>query len=343
MNQNSAARDLQGRLDPGDFHADAARSCTLPSLWYYDPAIFQLERDAIFKRNWSYQCHQSDLSAPGDVYRGSVADQDVVIKHAPDGTLRAFRASTRVQSADSLRLENYGGFLFINLDQDAQPLGQQAPGFLRDMYDCCPRLDELRHVRRFERDLAANWKTVVDNNHECYHCATNHPSLMRLVDYRHKAVWRNERITFSHTVESGESGNSAYAVDPSTQEQESLFGYIWPNLIPLFFPGTPSLVMFQVLPLTVEKTRVRHDFYFLSETPNRQELAFMDWFSDVLNAEDVDLCEQVQRGLRSRGYHQGRFIVDRERVDFSEHHVHFFQQLVLDALNEQQDRDSPCK
>ena len=50
--------------------------------------------------------------------------------------------------------------------------------------------------------------------------------------------------------------------------------------------------------------------------------------------EDVTSCESVQRGVHSRGYQQGKLIVDRSRPDFSEHHVHFFQQFVCRALLE---------
>ena len=58
----------------------------------------------------------------------------------------------------------------------------------------------------------------------------------------------------------------------------------------------------------------------------------MDWFSHILNVEDIDLCENVQKGLHSRGYNQGRFVVDRDHVEFSEHHVHFYQNMVRLAL-----------
>jgi len=115
-----------------------------------------------------------------------------------------------------VRLENYGGFLFVNLDQDARPLVEQAPRFLRDMYECCPRLDELVRVRRFEREISANWKTVIDNNHECYHCKVNHKSLMELVDYDNKAVWTDDGIAFTHTVERNHLDNSAYTLDEET-------------------------------------------------------------------------------------------------------------------------------
>ena len=313
-------------LDSGQFHATAELSTTLPSHWYYDASVFERERESIFLRNWWYQCHVSQLLGPKPIYHGVIDNRPIEISRDDEGHFTARSVNSPV------RLENYAGFLFVNFDDDALPLGQMADQFRQDMYQCCPRLDELVHVRRFEREIAANWKTLIDNNHECYHCNANHPSLMELVDYDNKAVWSNDSITFSHKVEPKNAENAAYSVDQSTLEQESLFGYIWPALIPLFFPGTPNLIMFQVLPLAPERSLLRHDYYLLDREPNPQELEFMDWFSNVLSAEDTALCESVQKGLRSQGYSQGRFIVNRERVDYSEHHVHFFQNLVRDCL-----------
>lgn len=231
-----------------------------------------------------------------------------------------------------VRVENYGGFLFVNLDGGATPLREQAPKFIRDMYANCPRLDDLVRVERREFDVAANWKTLVDNNHECYHCAANHKSLMELVDYDNAATWSDDGITFTHIVEDKSLDNTAYAVDPDSIEQSSMFGYIWPSHIPLFFPGTPSMVMFQILPTGPETSRVRHDYFMLNRTPNAQEQSFMDWFSGTLAMEDIGICEKVQKALHSRGYRQGKFVIDRDHVEFSEHHVHFFQKFVYEAL-----------
>jgi carnitine monooxygenase subunit len=54
----------------------------------------------------------------------------------------------------------------------------------------------------------------------------------------------------------------------------------------------------------------------------------------VLQPEDIGLVESVQRGLHSRGYNQGRFMVDRERSFNSEHGLHHFHSLVLHALGD---------
>ena len=56
--------------------------------------------------------------------------------------------------------------------------------------------------------------------------------------------------------------------------------------------------------------------------------------SIFVRREDFPLVESVQKGLRSRGYAQGRFIVDAERSYISEHAVHDLQLKVLRALGE---------
>ncbi len=256
-----------------------------------------------------------------------------------DGTFRGARGRKALEdwlpdNADlkPVRIENYGGFLFANLDLGAAPLIEQAPQLLMDMHECCPSLGELVHVERYEREIAANWKTVIDNNHECYHCDANHKTLMQLVDYDNKADWSDDGITFSHKVERKALDNGAYALKAQDVAQDSLFAYIWPALVPLWFPGSPSAVWFQIIPTGPETTTVRHDFFFTHKEPTEQERHFIDYIVNVLVPEDVGLCESVQKGLHSLGYTQGRFVVDRDHSEFSEHHVHFFQKMVRDAL-----------
>ncbi len=180
-----------------------------------------------------------------------------------------------------VRLEEYGGFLFVNMDDDAATLVEQAPKFLEDMKETCPRLPDLVCAHRFERDVAANWKTIIDNNHECYHCDVNHRSLTALIDYSGKAQWSDDGITFSHRVLRNALDNSAYALKPEEIAQKSLFGFIFPNLIPLMFPGSPSLIMFQIHSTGPETSRERMDFYLTSREPTPQEQGFIDFITGV--------------------------------------------------------------
>ena len=49
-------------------------------------------------------------------------------------------------------------------------------------------------------------------------------------------------------------------------------------------------------------------------------------FSDEIQLEDIDICEAVQRGLRSSTYDRGRFSPQRENG------VHHFHTLYSDYL-----------
>lgn len=317
-------------LDAGRFDPDSAeRSWTLPAHWYHDPGIHARERERIFRHGWIYQGHVGDLPAAGDRFDGQVDGTPILLERSADGKIVATAPTAPWRS---LRVELLAGFVFVNLDSDAMPLAAQIGSFADDVYRCCPRVDELVRVARIERAVAANWKTVVDNNHECYHCAHNHPALMQLVDYRNQAVWRDDGITFSHTVRRKRLDNSAYHLDPDTLRQDSLFAYVWPTLVPLWFPGPPGAVLFQIIPTGPETCIARHDFYFLAVEPSPPEREFMRYIETVLVPEDIALCEAVQRGLHSRGYRQGKLVVDRARPDFSEHHVHFFQRMVYRAV-----------
>ena len=55
-------------------------------------------------------------------------------------------------------------------------------------------------------------------------------------------------------------------------------------------------------------------------------------FVHTVRLEDIPICESVQKGLHSKGYQQGRLIVDPDRTDVSEHAVQDFQRQVASAL-----------
>ena len=51
-----------------------------------------------------------------------------------------------------------------------------------------------------------------------------------------------------------------------------------------------------------------------------------------LKEVDPEMRNLAKVRVLSLGYQQGRFVIDREHPEFSEHHVHFFQKMVLDGL-----------
>src|SRR6202051_3397653 len=68
-----------------------------------------------------------------------------------------------------------------------------------------------------------------------------------------------------------------------------------------------------VLPLETDRCLVQFDFYFADVSDaaregNAKSVALRELIQD----EDVDICESVQRGLHSRAYVAGRLSVRRE-------------------------------
>ncbi|MEM7209772.1 MAG: SRPBCC family protein [Pseudomonadota bacterium] len=278
LNLESLAR----KLDAGGFNPDdAAESLTLPSVWYYDSEIFELEQQRLFLRAWVYVGHVTDLNAPGRQLAAHVGDQAVLVIRNDENELQAF------DSADlrPVRVEVYAGLLFVNFDTDAVPLASQASQLLEAINRVCPDLAHMKCAHRATRDVAANWKTIVDNNHECYHCAVNHPDLMAMTDYSARATWSDEGITFVHTLDGYSEDSAPFTCEHSGTE--SLYSFIFPTAIPLFFAGTGGLVLFHIRPTGPQTSQIGHDFYFPDGTSAKAQSEFIDYITQTLATEDV--------------------------------------------------------
>jgi choline monooxygenase len=257
-----------------------------------------------------------------------------------DGRLRTARGSQNVDgfNADEfclkgIQVEEFGPFVFVNLDPDAPPLAEQAGGLLAEIRHYVPELDTLTKVMTTTFELKANWKVIVDNFLECYHCEPAHPAFVQLVDMdTYRSV--SHGIYSTHVSRSGRPDNKAYKFDPNAGSQIGAFWHLWPTMTFNVAPGDANFALFYLQPLGPERTLQITDFYFADAEMTEQRKARLDYANDVLSIEDNNLCESVQRGLHSRGYTQGRFIVDRERSQISEHAVHHFHRLVAQALGD---------
>ncbi|HXW77212.1 MAG TPA: aromatic ring-hydroxylating dioxygenase subunit alpha, partial [Candidatus Eremiobacteraceae bacterium] len=78
-------------------------------------------------------------------------------------------------------VETWAGFLFVLAAQheDAPTLIEQL-GVVPDRLARYP-LDALRSARRIVYRVAANWKVLLENYNECYHCGPVHPELCTIV------------------------------------------------------------------------------------------------------------------------------------------------------------------
>ncbi|MBM3509512.1 MAG: aromatic ring-hydroxylating dioxygenase subunit alpha [Alphaproteobacteria bacterium] len=89
-------RSLRGRTDAAPtgralaFDRDPLRSATLPARWYFDPAVFAREREAIFFASWQFVGLADEVARNGDFVAATILDQPVFVIRGADGRLRAF-------------------------------------------------------------------------------------------------------------------------------------------------------------------------------------------------------------------------------------------------------------
>ena len=259
--------------------------------------------------------------------------------YALTGELRHARNSEKVPGFDKsefclqpVQVDTMCGFVFFNLDPNARSLETQAPGLTQDIQERIPSLDQMKPLDTFSfgpAAMAANWKVVVDNFLECYHCAPAHPDFATLFD-----MSSYQMETFSNWSRQlgpdTRAKNTAYALAPDSPNRSGAFWYLWPTTTINLLPGEPYLLVLSFLPLDHERTSFFGHRYGLSD--NSQVDAQDHYMNTVLGPEDAALCESVQKGLKSQSYDQGRFIVDPDLSGIAEHAVHQFHRLVLAAL-----------
>ena len=239
--------------------------------------------------------------------------------------------STSDYRLEPIQVGQYGPFVFVNLSS-AAPSFEDSLGELPDrLADGGLDLDGLVAVERSEWEVAANWKVVVENYDECYHCPVAHPSFTRLMEvdpdrYALEAgSWWSRASTPLRSWPEGRAVELPY--DPTGEVTVGQFGYLWPNFTLVQNPGPPNAMAFYFVPLAPERTLVVSEYLFAPGTPPGLVRDMIE-FNLAVGAEDQALVESVQRGAASGRVGNGRLLLDSERL------IQHFHALVAGALAE---------
>ncbi|GIH73173.1 ring-hydroxylating oxygenase subunit alpha [Sphaerimonospora thailandensis] len=253
-----------------------------------------------------------------------------------DGQLKAARRADQMETfdkgeicLDQVRVEEFGGFVYVNLDPGAAPLGEQAGDLAADIARWAPDVAGLTHAKRLTYDIASNWKNVIDNFLECYHCHIAHKEFVDLVDMDTYEV-KTHGIWSSHFAEAGKQENTAYDVSGASVTQHAVW-WLWPNTCLLRYPGRGNFMVLQVIPAGPDRTLETWDFYFETAELTDAEVEAARYIDEVLQQQDISIVESVQRGMSTPAFDQGRIVYDPSGSGLSEHGVHHFHGLVLDA------------
>ncbi len=254
-----------------------------------------------------------------------------------DGGLRAAPRSDHEPGFDRaslpllrLRADAWGPFLFVGLDEETPPLatvlGELPAIVARSGLD----LERLCFRSREEWSAETNWKVMIENFLECYHCPVRHPGFSAVVDVDEDSYTLRAHEWFSSQVApvrrsalEGRGRRPAYDVAGAiTQAQYHL---VWPNLTLSINPGPPNLSLDVWTPDGPERTRGFTEHYFGPDVPEAAQQDIIA-FNREVSREDDALTDSVQRGLRAGVPAQGRLLTS------SEHLVIHFQKLVASAL-----------
>lgn len=253
-----------------------------------------------------------------------------------DGQLTAARHSNNLADFDKgevcldrVQITEFGGFVYVNLDRDAAPLAELSGDLGTEIAHWAPDVEQLTFAHRLSYEIKSNWKNVVDNFLECYHCHVAHEDFVSLVDMDTYKV-TTHGIYSCHMAEAGRAENTAYDVADATVTDHAVW-WLWPNTCIMRYPGRGNMIILKIIPAGPDLTYETYDFFLESAEPNEAELESIRYLDDVLQVEDIKLVESVQRGMSTPAFQQGRIVNDPGGSGLSEHALHHFHGLVLEA------------
>ena len=201
---------------------------SLPQSYYISEAQFALDVDRVWRRQWLYAGHVSQVQSPGDFFTFNFLDDSLIIVRTQSGEVRAFYntcrhrgmrlcegpgharrivcpyhswtyslegqllTASRQQGELTIDYSDLGlvpvqvsvwqGLIFVTFSPD--PLREVeamvGPEGTAEMARLEPEKMKVIHEAVYR--TAANWKLLLENGVECYHCTTVHPEFCQVLD-----------------------------------------------------------------------------------------------------------------------------------------------------------------
>ncbi len=212
-----------------------------------------------------------------------------------------------------VRIAEWQGWVFANASGDAVPFEEHV-GNLGDMIGNHGS-GELVTAARQDYEVEANWKILVENYHECYHCPSIHPELCKVSppksgeDHESRGAWVGGSMELEEHADTMSLTGQSFAPRlphlAEGQEREVYYYQIFPNL--LISPHPDYVLTHRLTPVAPDRTHVECEWLFSREALASEgfDPSYATEFWHITNGQDWRACEAVQRGVSSRGYRQG--------------------------------------
>ena len=235
-----------------------------------------------------------------------------------DGALRAAPGLDGARAADldlvELPLEIWHGWVFVNAAAGAPAFERYVGGMAGIVGPY--RAEDLTVLARHTYDVAANWKIIVENYHECYHCPLIHPELCAVSppssgdNWDLPGAWVGGSMDLrEHAETMSLSGKSAGKPLPGVDSRTVQYLALFPNLL---ISAHPDYVMtHRLTALAPGRTRIECSWLFPAGVTDP---SYAVDFWDVTNREDWAACESVQRGVSNPHFRPGPLAAKEDAV-----------------------------
>lgn len=261
--------------------------------------------------------------------------------YAPDGNLISaptIRDGDNVDYKDwglkKVQLDVWQGFVFICLGREKlRPVAEIFADVDAEISRIQP--ERMKIVKEITYEFEANWKVVMENFAECYHCAGQHPELAVIIDPNtlifadeDHGGWAHGAIQYG-AVNQGLSDDAQSLTRDGEYASKKLLGEFGdgaevPHQFSTGFMIQPTVSQYltfadhgsliEIRPVGVDKT-LFIDRWFVHEDAVEGEdydveNVYILW--DITNRQDQAICKSVQKGMRSRDYEPGPLSSKRE-------------------------------
>lgn len=253
-----------------------------------------------------------------------------------EGKLKGAPNSTAVAGFDSeairipqIALEEFLGFVFVNLDPGCEPMDRCYPGVKEGLSALCPAVAERKFAFEHSVNEGCNWLIAVENYNECYHCKVAHPKFATgIIDPESYGVlpYGNGQV-LNHSSMPSQSDEAWY--DVSGSDYGSFF--LWPATSIQIYPGG-VVNSYYWRPLDVSDVRVHRGWFSADGGVDALLQKVIDLDRDTTFAEDLVLVRNVQRGVQSKGYRPGPLVLDPKGGIDNELSIATLHQWLRDAV-----------
>jgi len=238
--------------------------------------------------------------------------------YALDGTLVVAPRSAREAGFDGTALSllpahvaEWGPLIFVAVGAEPPPLRPALARLASHLAAVGIEPGGLRFWGRSEWTSGANWKIVLENYLECYHCGVAHPGFAAVMDttpegYELSAV--DGLLSHRAPLRQASAAPPYPALGPVTAGE---YHVLLPNMTFDVNPGQPNLAVSVTLPEGTTRSKGHTDRFF-GEGVDPDFVSDMIAFDDEVNGQDEDLVAAVQQGVASEALTSGHLLLGSE-------------------------------